>query len=779
MENTKFELFASCLSGLEGQLADELKMLGCKRVRPLGGGVAFFSDVRGALRACLWSRLASRIMVVLGRVDATDAEALYEGVQALAWEEVLAQEASIAVQAQGGNDELRNTRFTALKVKDALCDRLREVCGRRPDVDTASPDAPIVVRVREKRATISLDLAGSSLYRRTYLASEDGDDAPLECALAAGVLALADWRHAACAGSACLDPACGDGAVVVEAAGVASDLASGLTRDRWGFFGWAHYDEDIWNALLDEADDRFARGLSSLIGADAAQASLSEPPDLAVVRIAGASASSPAIARARARAKRAGLRQAVSIELADAEGVAPLVERVGAAARRARGPERSGQVEGAAGESIKTAACLVVCAPPIHAEAQAQAEAAAFVAAAQAAPPRSLFVAAGLAGVGARFGAAPVACTTLGQDRVAVEAQVFDRPPTAAAVLTVPDPAGGAEHRVEALEKASEQFVARLHKVAKERRAWARREGVSAYRVYDADLPDYAVAIDLYTGAASAEGTVYLHVAEYAPPPSVDAAKAQRRFDDVLTLAPVVLGVRPDHVFSKTRRRDKGGGQYRGAGRHNYVTFVREGGYLLEVDLAGYLDTGLFLDHRLTRQLVGSQAADTRFLNLFAYTGAASVYAAGGGAVSTCTVDLSQTYLDWAERNMAANGFTGDGHVYERADAMSWVTAARRDGRRFDLAFVDPPTFSNSKAMGKRVWDVQRDHAELLIGVSRLLSEKGQAVFSCNLRTFKPDCEALAKYGVGIEDITARTIPHDFERNPRIHRCYLVRRTSQ
>ena len=246
----------------------------------------------------------------------------------------------------------------------------------------------------------------------------------------------------------------------------------------------------------------------------------------------------------------------------------------------------------------------------------------------------------------------------------------------------------------------------------------------------------------------------------------------------MLALAPVVLGVRPDHVFSKVRRRDKGGSQYRDSSRRSYVTQVREDGYLFEVDLVGYLDTGLFLDHRLTRELVGKKAEGKRFLNLFAYTGSASVHAAGGGAKSTATVDLSQTYLDWAARNMAANGFEGEQHTFERGDTMAWITEARRTGRRFDLVFVDPPTFSNSKAMGKRTWDVQRDHVELLIGVSRLLSEEGEAVFSCNLRSFKPDEEALAKYGVTLEDITAQTIPHDFERNPRIHKCYLVKRTQ-
>ncbi len=274
--------------------------------------------------------------------------------------------------------------------------------------------------------------------------------------------------------------------------------------------------------------------------------------------------------------------------------------------------------------------------------------------------------------------------------------------------------------------------------------------GVTRDRIYDADLPDYAVAVDVYEGAGQAAGNTYVHVAEDAPPRSVDPVKARRRFDDVLALVPVVLGVRSDHVFSKVRRREKGGGQYREARRRSYVTQVQEAGFEFEVDLAGYLDTGLFLDHRLTRALVGAKAQGRRFLNLFAYTGTATVHAAAGGARSTATVDLSQTYLDWARRNMAANGFEGPEHTFERGDVMAWITEARRAGRRFDLVFVDPPTFSNSKAMGRRTWDVQRDHVELLIGVSRLLSEEGEAVFSCNLRSFKPDEEALARYGVAL-----------------------------
>ena len=772
MQQDKLEFFASCLAGLEAPLADELKSLGIRSVRPLGGGVAFFCDVRHALKACLWSRLASRIMLVVGRVDARMADLLFEDALELPWEDVVAPGASIAVSAHGMNDELRNTRFTALKVKDAVCDRLREARGERPDVDAECPDAAIDVRVREKRATISLDLSGASLYRRTYLAPDDGAEAPLECALAAGLLALAGWDGRARAGAACVDAACGDGAVVVEAAAVACDLAPGLTRERWGFFGWAQSSPAIWNELIAQADDRFEAGLAAACASDALDAPASARPDLDVVRFAGLSASSPAIARARGRAKRAGLRQAVSIESGGAEEAGALVERVSAAAAAAR--DTAGVPDGAEAPGCLVAS--VLGARERSSEASAQADAAAFVAAATAAPAGSVFAVAGSEAVEDRFGTAPGTRVELGRDRVATEALVFYAPPAEAAVVVVPDPAGGAEHRVEVLEPASEQFSSRLFKVAKERRKWARREGVSCYRVYDADLPDYAVAIDVYAGAGEAEGNTYLHIAEYAAPSSVDPARARRRFDDVLALAPVALGIRPDHVFAKTRRRDKGGSQYRDAGRRSYVTQIDEGGYLMEVDLSGYLDTGIFLDHRATRELVGAKAAGRRFLNLFAYTGTATVHAAAGGARSTATVDLSQTYLDWARRNMAANGFEGPEHTFERGDVMAWITEARRAGRRFDLVFVDPPTFSNSKAMGRRTWDVQRDHVELLIGVSRLLSEEGEAVFSCNLRSFKPDEEALARYGVALEDITAQTIPHDFERNPRIHKCYLVRR---
>lgn len=788
------EFFATCLPGVESLLSDELHGLAVRKVRPLVGGVAFYGSPETVLRVCLWSRLAGRVNVVVGRVDASDADALYAGVRSLAWEEVLAERASIAVRAHGVNGELRNTQFTALKVKDAVCDRLAEARGARPDVDAQAPDALIEVRLRDDRATIALDLSGASLARRSYLRPEDGPDAPVAVAQAAALLAALGAPERLAAGWGFLDPACDDGILLCEAAGLLADQAPGLVRDRWGFAGWARFDAAAWDDLLAEADDRLEAGLARVLGAEGAASATVDAPDQRTVRIVGLSASSPAVARARGHLRAAGLRAVASVEAVATEDADAVEERL------VRAVERTGAALG-----VGAAPALVVAnvAPTGRAEddARAVAEQAACVAAARRAPAGSRFGFVGAGGFSTRFRTPAAERIEIGRGRAEAVLERFDAPPCEPAVIAVANPAGGTELSVEVNDAASAQFASRLRKVARERRKWAAREGVACYRLYDGDLPEYACAIDLYEGAGDAEGILYAHVAEYAPPKSVNPDVARARFEDVLAIVPAVLGIRPDHVFSKARLRARGGGQYRDAGGRSYVTHTSEDGLVCEIDLGGYLDTGIFLDHRTTREMVGKMAAGKRFLNLFAYTGVATLHAAAAGAASTTTVDLSQTYLDWTARNLEANGFAAEGdarveggragkgrggrkaasrgqgsHELVRADVVRWVQEARRGRRTWDLIFVDPPTFSNSKAMGRRTWDVQRDHAELLIGVSRLLAKDGVAVFSCNLRGFKPDREALAKCGVAIEDITASTIPHDFERNPRIHHCYLVRR---
>jgi 23S rRNA (guanine2445-N2)-methyltransferase / 23S rRNA (guanine2069-N7)-methyltransferase len=318
-----------------------------------------------------------------------------------------------------------------------------------------------------------------------------------------------------------------------------------------------------------------------------------------------------------------------------------------------------------------------------------------------------------------------------------------------------------------ALSPGAETFANRLAKNVKHLRRWAGRESITCYRVYDADLPEYSAAIDIYED--------WVHIQEYAPPKTVDAVKARRRLKDMVAVTPGVLQIPPAHVVLKTRQPQHGADQYQKLKDEGRFLELSEGGLRFLVNLTDYLDTGLFLDHRPTRQLIREFAPGCRFLNLFAYTGTASVYAAAAPAASTTTVDLP-TYLDWARRNLELNGFDGPEHGFIRADCLQWLdqaSRARDQKGSFDLIFLDPPTFSNSKSM-EGVLDIQRDHEELIRNCMSLLSRHGTLIFSTNFRRFKLAPQLTDEFEV--VDITSRTIPQDFSRNSRIHSCFQISR---
>lgn len=842
------EFYASCPEGFEAALADELRGMGLRQVRPLKGRVAFAGSPADAERACLWSRLASRIFVVLGRFACTDAEDLYEATRSIAWERILRAGATIAVTARGTNDELRNSHFAALRVKDALCDRMLEVEGRRPNVDTDDPDARISLTLRGNRASIQLDLSGDPLFKRlpreatrTHAAHVLRPDyAALACAqgnwqeICSAALtntkdAMGDEDTAAPAdggvpadgdvpaGSTVerptptlpvlIDACCAGGGVVLEAASILADRAPGLERRNWGFQCWSEHDAATWRELLNEADRRaeLAKGR--------------------VARIVATDPSGDAVACARRILKAAGLADRVIFAQPDLDKISRKLMMPACCGGEPRGFVFLETTETAISKmsrvldlatSLHAGACG---ADPVRAMLSTMPTVALtrddLLIRALGEPARSLRVMpnneeAELAVFSAANGA-----ITAGEGNAAAE----DSMPAEDAVESsvAPSPATtlidlGDGKPCPVLIPESEQFARRLRKVAKLRRKWAQREGVTCYRVYDADLPDYSAAIDLYEGSAATPGR-WLVIAEYAAPREVDPSLAEARLLDILTLAPRILQVDPDNVFAKARIRSRGGSQYgtqaggsnpgkggkprggrggsapanrpsQGAGsgtpsdiRTRRLPLIEEGGLTFAVNFNDYLDTGIFLDHRITRGLVREHARGKRFfLNLFAYTGTATCYAADAGVEETVTVDLSNTYLDWAERNMEQNGFVGPDHHYVRADVMSWIRDMRQTRNRWDLIFCDPPTFSNSSKMGRRTWDVQRDHVELLVGLSRLLSREGEAIFSCNLRTFRPDIEELARAGVILTDITDETIPEDFARNKKIHHCYLVKR---
>ena len=735
------EFFARCAYGFEPELARELKDLRIKRTRPLKGGVAFYGDLWCAYRVCLWSRIASRVELVLDRVPADTADALYWGVRHIHWADHISPTATIAVHAHGTNDELRNTQFTAVKVKDAICDRLRAETGQRPDVQPHRPDVCIQVAIRRDKATISLDLSGEPLHRRGYREEGVQSQAPLKENLAAAIVCAANWKELAKEGYAFVDPMCGSGTLALEACGIACDMAPGIMRDYWGFEGWAQHDEDLWNSLVDEADNRFEQGVSTC------------PP------IYACDIDERCIEIARANAKRAGVGPLITFEVAD---VASLGDTLGSDLCNKPGFLATNPPYG---ERLASLAQL----PSVYQSLSQGIDALG--------NQWNIAVITPDDQIDKALGMQPELLRDFYNGAIEVQLRCYKHENVQHQTISLLS-LSGVEHNPVVNDIHADQFAARLRKNAKERRKWAKRTGVSCYRVYDADLPDFAVAIDVYTDKKPGCGP-YVRIAEYMAPQEIDQDQAQGRFRDTLAITPLVLDIESKNVFAKTRRRNKGGAQYSEARARSVKAYTQEDGYNVEIDLNAYLDTGIFLDHRITREVLGALASeDKTFLNLFAYTGVASLHAAGSGA-STTTVDMSQTYLNWAQRNMQHNGFRGKKHEFIRADVTRWITEARRNCLHYDLIFVDPPTFSNSKSMGTHTWSVQRDHTELLIGVSRLLNYEGCAIFSCNLRNFKPDVETLEKYGVIIKDVTAYTIPHDFERNAKIHHCYVVARAGE
>ncbi|MBB1061408.1 bifunctional 23S rRNA (guanine(2069)-N(7))-methyltransferase RlmK/23S rRNA (guanine(2445)-N(2))-methyltransferase RlmL [Marilutibacter spongiae] len=707
--------FASCGKGLEYLLADELAALGCESAKATVAGVNAVGRLVDAQRAVLWSRLASRVLWPLLEFDCADEAALYAGVRSIDWTAHLEPGHSLAVDAHVSGDAITHERYAAQRVKDAVVDVMREASGQRPDVDLDAPDLRLNLVIRKGRAILSVDLGGGPLHRRGW--RQHQGEAPLKETLAAAVLLRGQWPRIHAEGGALLDPMCGSGTLVIEGALMAADAAPGLSR--YGALRptrWRGFDVDAWKRLFDEARQREAAGMNALrpcfFGSD------SDPA---------------AIRAARDNASLAGLTGMIAWDHAD-------IERLPA----------HPAVRG-----------LVVCNPPY--DARLAADPALYRALGdalrRAVPAWRASLLCGDAELARATGL-----------RAAKVYQLFNG--AIECSLIAVDPVAPPQRVVEArpeLDEGARMVANRLRRNLRKLKAWRRQEGITCFRAYDADLPEYAAAIDVYETDESPSRT-FLHVQEYAAPATIPEADQRRRRNELMAAAREVFEVPREQLALKTRARGKGGSKYGAFDSRGEFLPVREGEARLRVNLFDYLDTGLFLDHRPLRMRLFEEADDTRFLNLFGYTGAATVQAAVGGARATTTVDLSATYLQWCADNLAANGIGGRRHQLVQADVMEWLEASRGE---YDLVFCDPPTFSNSKRA--QDFDIQAEHVRLLRGVVEHLAPDGVAYFSNNFRRFRMDDEAIAAFA-HCEEISPETLPPDFERNSRIHRCWRLRR---
>lgn len=697
-------------------LAEEITSFGATRVQAHASTVSFQGDLDIAYRACLWSRIASRILLPLTDVDAPTPKALYDAVAAIRWERHLDSKGTLAVEVAGQSTGISHSRYAALTVKDAIVDRFREQFGERPSVDTEHPDLLVHLFLHGAKARLSLDLSGGSLHRRGYRL--EGAFAPLKENLAAAILQLAGWAEIARRGGGLFDPMCGSGTLLIEGAWLAGDVAPGLLRKHFGFLGWKRHDDEVWQSLLVEAGERRDSGLAGI------------PP------IIGYDRDRRALEAALANIERAGLNGKIRIEHRPLSADMPLPQ--GQPGLLVSNPPY--------GERLGEAALLR---PLYTGLGQLLKERMpAWRGAVLTANPE----------LGALIGLRPVRAETLDNGGIACRLLVFEGTADHAAEQTQP----------EILSPGTAAFVNRITKNLKHLGRWARRAGVSCFRVYDQDLPEYALAIDLY----QCDGERVIHVQEYQAPATVDQDLALARLEEALSVLPTALDVAPQNLFLKVRRRQKGGRQYDKQGQTGRMFEIDEYGAHLLVNFTDYLDTGIFLDHRPIRRLLREAAQEKRFLNLFCYTGTATVQAALGGALRTVSVDLSATYIDWARRNLERNGFPSECHELVRADVVNWLEVAVRQGRQFDLIFCDPPTISRSKRM-EGAFDVQRDHVHLIRTAIKLLAPTGTLYFSNNFRKFRLD-EALSA-DLAVVDISGQTLDEDFKRRPNIHKCWRIR----
>nr|WP_314170473.1 bifunctional 23S rRNA (guanine(2069)-N(7))-methyltransferase RlmK/23S rRNA (guanine(2445)-N(2))-methyltransferase RlmL [uncultured Aggregatibacter sp.] len=710
------QLFATTARGFEELLKSELTELGAQDAKVAQGGVHYWADDETLYRTLLWSRLSSRILLPIVQAKVFSDLDLYSAVLGVNWLDYFDEKVHFFVDFNGTNQEIRHTQFGAMRVKDGIVDYFERHGRARPNVDKEQPDIRIHAYLNRDDVVLSLDLSGDALHMRGY--REDTGKAPLRETLAAAIVLRSGWQK----GTPLVDPMCGSGTLLIEAAQMEAQIAPQLYRLHWGFDFWQGHNQAAWEKVKEEA-----------LALAEAEKQRENPP-----HFYGFDLEHRVLQKAKQNAKNAGVAHLMQWQQGDV------------AAIKNPSPNVAG---------------TVICNPPY----------------------------------GERLGTTPALIALysvfgqrLKQQFAGWNASIFSGEPSLLDCLRLRShrqfkakngPLDCVQKNYQIAERAEQSavenalefdrtssvssevavdFANRLQKNIKKIEKWAKQQGLDAYRLYDADLPEYNLAVDRYAD--------HIVVQEYAAPKNIDENKARQRLLDAVNATLQVTGIETNKLILKVRQKQKGTNQYEKLANKGEYFYVNEYGAKLWVNLTDYLDTGLFLDHRLTRKMLGEMAQGKDFLNLFAYTGSATVHAALGKAKSTTTVDMSNTYLNWAEQNLLLNDIEGKQHKLIQADCLQWLEQCNR---QFDLIFVDPPTFSNSKRM-EDSWDVQRDHIKLMTNLKRILRPNGTIVFSNNKRGFKMDFAKLEELGLSAVEISHKTLPLDFERNKQIHNCWLV-----
>lgn len=702
----KFKLYATCPLNTEDLLQTEISSLGGDNCKISPSGVSFYGSLETVYKVCLCSRIAGRLFLELLEFDLNEQKDIYENAKRISWDEHFNVTDTFSTSATVANSKIKNSKYASLLVKDGIADYFVEKFGERPNVETSNPNVKIHLYINKNKGNISLDLSGQSLHKRGY--RHGNAHAALKENVAATLLYRANWHKLLENSYNFLDPMCGSGTLLIEAAYIATNTPPGYYRHYYGFQGWKKHDIDLWDEIFDAEEEKIRVFNGDIRGFDIDR---------------------EAIAQSIENIKSANFDKLIHVEKSDIAAFKPveaMIKNNGLICFNPPYGIRLGNVEELKKLYIEFSNNFVKLLPNWKLSVITGDEDLSRVIPLKIDRKHILF-----------NGAIKCIVThfTLTQDMIKVEA---------------PLSSGGVA------------FRNRLEKRFKHLKKWAKRVGISCYRVYDADLPDYNVAIDIYEEK-------WVCVSEYQAPKEIEITTVKKRLDEILKVIPDVINVEPANVFLKVRKKQKGSNQYEKNSSSEEFHIVNETGAKLFVNFKDYLDTGLFLDHRPIRKRIHEEAKDKRFLNLFSYTGSATVLAVTGGARTTTTVDASSTYLNWAKRNLQLNGLYSKNHNFYQSDSRTWL---KNDKNRYDIIFLDPPTFSNSKS-GRDVFDVQQDYIELIKLCVKLLDKRGVLYFSNNYRKFKFNEDEFND--LSIMDISDKTIDEDFKGNPKIHKCWEIR----
>ena len=710
------DLIATSTFGLEAVVARELAVLGYEGRSPQTGRIEFVGNEDAVARTNLWLRSADRVLIRIGRFTARDFETLFEGVQALPWERWIPADGCFPVSGRSVKSGLSSVPAVQRCVKKAIVTRLLDA-HRTQRLPESGPEVAVEVALLKDVATLTIDTSGKGLHKRGY--RDLTGTAPLRETLAAALVQLSFWNG----NRPLVDPFCGSGTICIEAAMIGRNIAPGLHR-RFAAESWPTLDAAVWQRARDEA--------TRAVGDD-----LAEP-------IVGSDIDTNALTIAQRHAIRADVADSIHFQKVPFAELASL---------REHGCLITNPPYGERLDELREVSDLYHSMPLILRRL----------------PTWSFFIFTSwkdferLAGRQAdrrrKLYNGSIECTYYqfhgpkpGGDAVATFSRKADEDLDAPTSQVF----GGLSGKV---KEQADIFANRLRKMNRHRRRWPTRRGITCYRVYNRDVPNVPLMVDRYEDC--------LHIGEYQRPHDRSPAEHADWLDLMVQTAQLVLDVPKEKTFVKHRQPQRGMMQYDKVAATSFRRIVAEGGLRFEVNLSDYIDTGLFLDHRITREMIRSESADKHVLNLFAYTGTFSVYAAAGGARRITSVDLSNTYLDWARHNVDINDLPSERHAFVRADAVDFVMG-HRGRREYDLAIVDPPTFSNSKRT-EGDWEIQRHHGQLLSSICRIMKPGGLIYFSTNFRRFKLDVQALS--GLRIREISDRTVPEDFA-NKRTHRCW-------